>query len=62
MRLRQGSALCSERQNVFFAKGRHGGCRPAPYYTDNLMHILQAERFYKAHMVNGMMASVEVLS
>jgi cytochrome c peroxidase len=46
-------------QDIFFAKGRCGGCHPAPYYTDNLMHNLQAERFYKSHMVNGMMASAD---
>ena len=44
-------------QENFFGKARCAGCHPAPYYTDNLMHNLQAERFYKAHMVNGMMAS-----
>ena len=34
-------------------------CHTAPYYTDNLMHNLQAERFYKARMINGMMASAD---
>ena len=46
-------------QEIFFGKARCAGCHPAPYYTDNLMHNLQAERFYKAHMVNGMMASAD---
>jgi cytochrome c peroxidase len=46
-------------QEIFFAKGRCGGCHPAPYYTDNLMHNLQAERFYKPRLVNGMMASAD---
>ncbi len=46
-------------QELFFGKGRCGGCHPAPYYTDNLMHNLQAERFYKPKMVNGMMASAD---
>jgi hypothetical protein len=27
----------------------------APFHTDNLTHNLQAERFYKSHMVDGMM-------
>jgi hypothetical protein len=31
----------------------------APFYTDHLMHNLQAERFYKSHMVNSMMASAD---
>ena len=31
-------------------------CHQPPYYTDNLMHDLQTERFYKPVMINGMMA------
>jgi cytochrome c peroxidase len=46
-------------QEIFFGKARCAGCHPAPYYTDNLMHNLQAERFYKPRMVNGMMASAD---
>ncbi len=46
-------------QEIFFGKGRCAGCHQAPYYTDNLMHNLQAERFYKPRMVNGMMASAD---
>jgi cytochrome c peroxidase len=34
-------------------------CHAAPYYTDNLMHNLRAERFYKPQMINGMMASAD---
>jgi cytochrome c peroxidase len=30
-----------------------------PYYTENTMHNLQAERFYKQHMVNGMMMAAD---
>ncbi len=44
-------------QVVFFDKGRCAECHPAPYYTDNLMHNLRAERFYKPQMVNGRMAA-----
>jgi len=44
-------------QEVFFGKGKCGLCHPAPYYTDNLMHNLRAERFYKPRMINGLMAS-----
>ncbi len=44
-------------QEIFFGKARCAGCHPAPYYTDNLMHNLQAERFYKPRLVNGMMAA-----
>ncbi|HMK77677.1 MAG TPA: cytochrome B6, partial [Thermodesulfobacteriota bacterium] len=31
----------------------------APYYTDNLMHNLKTERFYKPRMINGRMASAD---
>jgi len=46
-------------QNVFFGKARCAECHPAPYYTDNTMHNLQAERFYKPRMINGLMASAD---
>ena len=44
-------------QAVFFAKGRCAECHPAPYYTDNLMHNLRTERFFKPQMANGRMAA-----
>jgi len=46
-------------QEVFFGKGQCSICHDAPYYTDNLMHNLQAERFYKSQMVNGMIAAAD---
>jgi cytochrome c peroxidase len=46
-------------QEIFFGKGRCASCHPGPYYTDNLMHNLQAERFYRPRTVNGMMASAD---
>ena len=42
-------------QEVFFGKGRCAECHSGPYFTDNSMHDLHAERFYKQHLVNGMM-------
>jgi cytochrome c peroxidase len=42
-------------QDLFNGKGRCSSCHPAPYYTDNTMHNLRAERFYLQDMVNGMM-------
>ena len=42
-------------QEVFFGKGMCGSCHQVPYYTDNTMHNLQADRFYSQKMVNGMM-------
>jgi cytochrome c peroxidase len=40
---------------IFKGKGRCISCHTAPYYTDNSMHDLKAERFYKQEMDNGMM-------
>jgi hypothetical protein len=37
---------------VFFGKGRCASCHQPPYYTDNLMHDLRTERFFKPEMVN----------
>ncbi len=44
-------------QEVFFGKGRCSTCHTAPYYTDNLMHDLKTERFYKPVTINGMHAA-----
>jgi cytochrome c peroxidase len=46
-------------QAVFFGKGKCSECHTAPYYTDNLMHNLMAERFYEPQMINGMKASAD---
>ena len=46
-------------QTLFFGKAKCGSCHPAPYYTDNTMHNLQTERFYKPRMINGMMTSAD---
>lgn len=46
-------------EKIFFGKGKCAVCHPAPYYTDNLMHNLQVERFYSPQMINGMMASAD---
>lgn len=46
-------------QEIFFDKGKCAVCHPAPYYTDNLMHNLKAERFFKPQMINGRMASAD---
>jgi cytochrome c peroxidase len=44
-------------QKVFFEKGRCAECHPAPYYTDNTMHNLRTERFFKQKVYNGCMAA-----
>ena len=46
-------------QELFFGKANCAICHPAPYYTDNLMHNMKAERFYKPQMINGRMASAD---
>jgi len=46
-------------QEIFFGKARCGSCHPAPYYTDNLMHNLRTERFFKPKMINGRYASAD---
>lgn len=43
-------------QAIFAGKGKCSQCHQPPFYTDNLMHDLKAERFYKPQMVNGEMA------
>jgi len=46
-------------QTLFFGKAKCGGCHPAPYYTDNSMHNMQTERFYKPRLINSMMAAAD---
>ncbi len=60
-RLDPGKATESELrgEKIFFEKGKCAVCHPAPYYTDNLMHNLKAERFFKSKLVNGRMASAD---
>ncbi len=55
----KASAAEMRGENLFFGKAKCGSCHPAPYYTDNTMHNLQAERFYKPRMINGEMASAD---
>jgi len=46
-------------QEIFFGKGQCAICHAPPYYTDNSMHNLQAERFFKPRMINGLMAGAD---
>src|SRR5215471_4196564 len=46
-------------QEIFFGKGQCAACHTPPYFTDNTMHNLQVERFYRPEMINGMMASAD---
>lgn len=44
-------------QTLFFGKAKCALCHAAPYYTDNTMHNLRAERFFKPKMINGRYAA-----
>jgi cytochrome c peroxidase len=44
-------------QAVFFGKGQCSTCHMPPYYTDNNMHNLKVERFFKPRTVNGRYAA-----
>jgi cytochrome c peroxidase len=46
-------------QDLFFGKAQCAFCHHPPYYTDNSMHNLKVERFYKPRMINGRMASAD---
>ena len=46
-------------QSLFFGKANCAACHAPPYYTDNSMHDLGVERFYKPRLINGMMASAD---
>ena len=46
-------------QTLFFGKALCSTCHPAPYYTDNTMHDLQVERFYKTQTINGLVATTQ---
>ncbi|HVJ68773.1 MAG TPA: cytochrome B6 [Caulifigura sp.] len=44
---------------LFHGKAQCAVCHSGPYFTDNLMHNLQTERFFKPKMINGRMASAD---
>lgn len=44
-------------QALFHGKAQCASCHTPPYYTDNTMHNLRTERFFKPRLINGMMAS-----
>ena len=60
-RLDPAKATEAERRGeaLFFGKAQCSVCHPAPYYTDNLMHNLQTERFFKEVTINGRKASAD---
>jgi len=46
-------------QEIFFGKGQCASCHTPPYYTDNSMHNLKVERFFKEVTINGRKASAD---
>jgi cytochrome c peroxidase len=46
-------------EELFFGKANCSVCHTPPYYTDNLMHDLRVERFYKPRMEGGMMITAQ---
>ena len=46
-------------EQLFHGKAQCATCHTPPYYTDNLMHNLQVERFFKEKMINGRKASTD---
>jgi cytochrome c peroxidase len=46
-------------EELFFGKAQCSACHMAPFYTDNLMHDLKVERFFKPRMEGGMMITAQ---
>lgn len=46
-------------EDLFFGKASCNACHTPPYYTDNLMHNLKVERFYRPRMAGGMMITAQ---
>ena len=46
-------------EDLFFGKAKCDACHAAPFYTDNLMHDLKVERFYRPRMEGGMMITAQ---
>jgi len=46
-------------EDLFFGKANCAVCHSAPFYTDNLVHDLKVERFFKPRMEGGMMITAQ---
>jgi len=51
----KASTAESRGEDIFFGKGKCAECHTPPFYTDNTMHDLLVERFYRPRMEGGMM-------
>lgn len=56
---KKATAMEMRGQDVFFGKGKCASCHTPPYYTDNTMHNLKVDRFYKPRMINGRLTKPE---
>ncbi len=52
---RKATAAEGRGEDLFFGKANCASCHTPPFYTDNLMHDLMVERFYRPRMEGGMM-------
>ncbi|HKR11007.1 MAG TPA: hypothetical protein VJT15_03030 [Pyrinomonadaceae bacterium] len=46
-------------EDLFFGKAQCSACHAPPFYTDNQMHDLAVERFFKPRMEGGMMMTAQ---
>jgi cytochrome c peroxidase len=46
-------------EDLFFGKANCSTCHVAPFYTDNLMHDLEVERFFKPRIEGDMMMTAQ---
>ena len=46
-------------EDLFFGKAQCSACHVPPFYTDNQMHDLAVERFYRPRMEGGMMITAQ---
>lgn len=56
---KKASAMEMRGQDLFFGKAKCASCHTPPYYTDNTMHNLKLDRFYKPRMINGRITKPE---
>jgi cytochrome c peroxidase len=50
---RKATASEMRGQELFFGKADCASCHVPPYYTDNLVHNLKVERFFKSRVINN---------
>src|SRR5229473_2729278 len=46
-------------EDLFFGKANCASCHTPPFYTDNQMHDLEVERFFKPRIEGGMMMTAQ---